>query len=186
MNLPGPPDPEIAGMTLAHHLTRFLAQPGRADDFELRELDGLHAVVAIRAQRDDGKVDWYSTVHDATYYDIWPTRVFFGREVEQEWVPATFGDVEYPLIAGSPIPSGAVPGTAPIQFALHHAYPYPDGHAGHLVCCSASLDYYVSDHSPSEAQRWRQGVHTISALLTRIHTVLQAPTYKGPSGVVDS
>lgn len=182
MNAVAPIDPNIAGATLQLHLDKFLRQHGRSRDFQLIELDGVTAVVAIKAVRGDGKVDWFTTLHNGSWYDALPTQVSFVEREAESWEPAALGSPGYPLIAGSPTPAGTVSGTAPLfQFALHPDYQYPDGSQRQLVCFSHSYDYYISNHTPTERQRWTQGIHTISATLTRLHEVLQAPHYQGPS-----
>lgn len=72
------------------------------------------------------------------------------------------------------------------SFGLHHDYRYPDGSTRELVCFSHALDYYISGHNPTDAERWKQGTHTVSATLTRIADVLKAPNYQGPSGDLDT
>ena len=182
MSVVTPVDPDIAAATLHLHLKRFLRQLGRSNNFRLVELDRVTAVVAIRAARANGTVEWFQTLHNGSWYDLLPTQVSFVKRQDKSWVPATFGSRDYPLIAGSPTPTGSVSGTAPpFQFALHPDYQYPDGSKRQLVCFSHSYDYYISNHEPTEHQRWIQGTHTISATLTRLHEVLQPPHYQGPS-----
>lgn len=122
--------------------------------------------------RTDGKQDPYVVDLDFETYDVEPPRVRFV-------LPEPYG--------GRPSPSShwwpRFEGAAPLEFALHHDYPYGGG-ALHdqLVCFSHSRDYYRSGHNPTEAQRWQQGRHTVAATVTRLHQLLTSPYYQGPSG----
>ena len=97
MSVVTPIDPDIAAATLQLHLDQFLRQPGRSDKFRLLELDRVTAVIAIRAVRANGTVDWFQTLHNGSWYDVLPTQVTFVRRQDESWVPAAFGS---PTAAG--------------------------------------------------------------------------------------
>jgi hypothetical protein len=129
-------------------------------------------------------MDPYFVRLDARWYDQYPPKIAF-VELTRDWPDARDGSRHYPAIAGSPTSDGrSYPGQAAVQFALHDSYSYGDGDRRQLVCFSHSFDYYISGHGPTDEQRWQQGVHTLSATLTRLHAVLQAPSYLGPSHAV--
>ena len=179
---PEPSDPEIAATTFAKHLERFFADPRRqVDGWGRIQLTPLTAIIAIPGATAD-RVDPYFVRMDGRWYDRYPPKVAFVEPVGG-WPEAQFGSPHYPAIAGSPIPGGGYPGQTTIQFALHPQYGFEDGQR-QLLCFSHSFDYYISGHQPTDQQRWVQGTHTLSATLTRIRTVLSAPSYLGPSSAV--
>jgi len=51
-----------------------------------------------------------------------------------------------------------------------------------LVCFTLGAEYYMTDHSPKETERWQQGRHTVAGTLFRLAEVLSPPYYKFPSG----
>jgi hypothetical protein len=171
-DLPSKIDPEIAAETLALHLAAFFerGRPNREAGWERIAVDALHTVVRIPAVRADGRVDSYLVLVGGEYYDMWPPQVAFVEPVEGEYREAVQGSPWWPVQNNAP----------GFQFGLHEKYRYPDGTERQLICFSHSLDYYLSNHSPTEDQRWRQGRHTVSATLSRIRDVLTAPNYKGP------
>lgn len=181
MGLPVASDPEIAAATFSDHLSAFFADTRRATGGWGRiDVEPLTSVVVIPATRADGTVDSYFLNLDATWYDQWPARVTFVEPLTG-WPAAKPGSAHYPMIVGSPLPDRALPGQPTISFALHPSYAMTYGEQRQLACFSHSFDYYFSGHTPTEEQRWRQGTHTICATLSRLHVVLQAPNYVGPS-----
>lgn len=182
MTTPAPADPEVAAATFAAHLDRFFrCGRGATAGWERIDLDALIAVIRLPAVRGDGTRDHYFVRLGAEYYDLWPPRVAFVHLVRQEegtelWVDASPGSRWWPNQQNSP----------GFSFRLHEAYQYGDGHVGQLLCFSHTLEYYLSGHNPSDTERWRQGVHTVSATLTRLADVLTAPNYVGPSGDPDT
>lgn len=181
MTVPAPVDPEIAAATFARDLGAFFDdERHRRDGWGLIAVDALTAVAVIPATRQSGAVDPFFVRMEAHWYDLYPPRLTFVEPV-QGYPPAEPGSARYPVIVGSPLPHGAHPGAPAIQFALHPTYQLTTGETRQLLCFSHSFDYYVSGHGPSEAQRWTQGTHTLSASLSRLHIVLQAPSYVGPS-----
>lgn len=172
-------------MTFALHLDGFFSSPRRREGgWGVIRIDALVAVAVIPACTASGDVHPYFVRLDARWYDRYPPQVAF-VEPTASWPNASFGTPYYPAIAGSPTPEGrAYPGQPPVQFALHPAYAYPTGEQRQLACFSHSFDYYISGHNPTEDQRWEQGTHTVSATLTRLHAVLRAPSYLGPTSAV--
>lgn len=122
--------------------------------------------------RADGQTDPYVVDLEFSTYDVEPPRVLFVLPDPYGQRP-TSSSIWWPGFEGAP----------PLDFALHHAYPYAEGtRPGQLVCFSYSRDYYYTGHSPQPGQRWQQGKHTVVATLTRLRHVLTAPYYQGPSG----
>lgn len=181
---PYPVDPEIAAALLAEHLQDFFTHSPHVAEcpqaWSRHGTDDPHkVVVGIPARSLDGVTrPRHHVLVDATCYDSWPPRVTFVEEVaEGVWRRARLGSSAYPLIAGSPgAPSGP---QAPLQFALHDTYGYPDGRQDQLVCFSYSLDYYLSGHAPTDEQRWRPGRDRVDAALNRLYRVLNSASYLG-------
>jgi len=175
---PSKADPEIAARTFDLHLTQFFAQgrPTREEGWERITVDPLHGVISIPAVRADGTRDSYLILAGADYYDLWPPSVAFVEPVEKTYREAVDGTRWWPKQSN----------TAGFEFGLHATYSYPTGETRQLLCFSHSLDYYFSNHTPQESQRWVQGHHTVGATLARIGDVLRAPNYQGPSGADDT
>lgn len=181
MTLPAPVDPEIAAATFARDLQVFFDDDRRrVDGWGLVTVAPLTAVAVLPGIRPDATVDPFFVRLDAHWYDVHPPRLTFVEPV-RGFPAAQPGSAHYPVIKGSPLPHGAVSGSPTIQFALHPSYALTTGETRQLVCFSHSFDYYLSHHTPTDAQRWQQGTHTLSASLTRLQIVLQAPNYVGPS-----
>jgi hypothetical protein len=180
--VPEPSDPEVAAATFAEHLDRFFAdRRHQVDGWGLIRVSPRVAVAVVPAQALAGGVDPYFVRMDADWYDRYPPKVAFAEPVVG-WPDAPYGSQHYPAIAGSPTPEGpGYAGQAIVQFALHANYSFEGGEQRQLVCFSHSFDYYTSGHNPTDEQRWVQGTHTVSATLSRLHSVLQAPSYLGPS-----
>ncbi len=178
MTEPQPVDPEVAAVTFAAHLDDFFKHGrGRGKGWERIDLDPLHIVVRVPAVRADGTRDHYFILLGAEYYDVWPPTVAFVQPVtDGGWEPAADGTRWWPRQNNSP----------GFAFGLHPAYTYPGGRVGQLLCFSHTLEYYLSNHTPGDAERWRQGTHRVSATLSRIAQVLHGPNYVEPSGDPDS
>lgn len=177
MSAPAKVDPEVAAATFAAHLDEFFARGrGRMPGWDRIAVDDLHEVIRIPATRADGTGDQYFVLLGAAYYPVWPPLVTFVRPAGEGWAEAAPGSRFWPNQNNSP----------GFSFGLHAAYQYPDGTTRPLLCFSHSFDYYVSSHTPDEEERWRNGVHTLTATLTRLAEVLRTPNYQGPSGAGDS
>ena len=174
-------DPEVAAETFAVHLENALASaPALASGWTATVVSPLEAVVHLIAERTDGTTDAYHLKLDARWYDQFPPQAAFVKppnETETDWSEARPGSRWMPNINNGVWPDG--------RFAFHPAYAF-GAVQRQLICCSMSFDYYISGHTPNEAQRWRQGRHTLVALLNRVQEALRPPAYEGPSGDHDS
>ncbi|WP_306191413.1 hypothetical protein [Streptomyces sp. MK5] len=179
MSSPSPADPQIAAAVFADHVERARAgELARQHGWAFTRLGPLHVVVEVTPGRAAaGERFWVKL--GAEYYDLYPpTTVFVSPpnpaqdiSAPQAWSPAAPGSRWLPAV--DPLP----------WFAIHGAYGFPDG-PGQLVCCSMTFGYYVTGHSPTAGQRWRQGHHTLVATLSRIQDALDGPNYRGPSDAV--
>lgn len=178
MSTPELPDAEVAAATFDLDLRAFFSTGrGQASAWERFNRDELHAVIRIPALRTDGTVDHYFLLLGAEYYDVWPVSVAFVRPSETgDWPEANEGTRWWPSQRNAP----------GFPFQLHASYQYPDGSRRQLLCFSHSFDYYLTNHTPTERERWTQGIHTVSATLSRVAQVLQPPNYVGPAGDSDS
>src|SRR5207248_8106281 len=122
------------------------------------DVDPLHTVVTLPATRPSGERDLYHFRLGADYYDAAPPTVSL---VEPD-------GVTHPPKGSRWFPVLQPPG----WFGLHADYPWPDGGKRQLVCFTLSAQYYMTDHSPTESQEWRQGRHTVAATLFRLAEVL--------------
>lgn len=168
-------DTEIAADLLREHLDVLWAS-GRFRQIQSGcfYLDPLHVIVPMIA-KNDSKHDHYFLKLGAEYYDIGPPLIEFVEP--SSWTTARQGTRWYPTLRELP------------NFKLHDQYDYPDGERlfgypggkHQLVCFSLSAGYYLTNHSPTEGQRWRKGVHTLAGTVNRVASVLRTQ-YEGPSG----
>jgi hypothetical protein len=174
MTEPSPTDPEIAAATFATHLDDFFVHGrGRSAGWDRIRVDDLHVVVQIPGMRADGTVDPYFVMLGAEYYPVWPVSAAFVRRLDDgAWEKVTEGSGWWPRQQNQP----------GFSFGLHAAYTYRDGAIGPLICFSFTLEYYLTDHSPTEDERWDQRRHTVTATLSRLGDILRAPNYQEPSG----
>ncbi|MEV7152736.1 hypothetical protein AB0O05_40280 [Streptomyces sp. NPDC093084] len=179
MSSPSPADPQIAAAVFADHVERAKAcELARRHGWVFTWLGPLHVVVEVRPGRAaDGECFWVKL--GAEFYDLHPPTTVFVCP------PGPAHDASAPA-AWSAAPPGSrwLPALDPLPwFAIHGAYPFPDG-PGQLVCCSMTFGYYVTGHSPTAGQQWRQGHHTLVATLSRIQEALDSPNYRGCSDAV--
>lgn len=188
--MPEPADEEVAAAVFASHVARVSASTqARARGWRFTWLDPLHVVVSVHATRATGEQDIYYVKLGAEFYDLYPPTTSFvcpppqraATAVDQhQWPAARQGSRWFPLVDSLP------------WFAIHDAYPFQvpsnsdNASTRQLVCCSMTLEYYLSNHQPTPGQRWQQGRHTLGATLNRIHDALNTVNYKGPSGADDS
>ena len=166
-------DPEVAAATFADHLQKFFASGrGAGPGWGRKDLDELTTVVRIPARRPDGTEDFYFVELRADYYPTWPPMTSFVTPTEEGWELARDGSRWWPLQSNSP----------GFPFGLHATYGFSDGRQAPLICFSHTFEFYVSDHNPTDDERWDPTRHTLSATLNRIAKVLQAPNYLEPSG----
>jgi hypothetical protein len=174
VTLPAPVDPEVAAVTLKKHLDGFFAR-GRGsweNGWRRHPVDALHEVIEIPGVRSDGTVDPYFVLLGAAYYPVWPVSAAFVCKAEAGgWEPVD-GGPWWPR-------QNNQPGFA---FGLHKTYTYLDQTVRPLICCSFTLEYYLTDHSPSEDERWDPSHHTLTATLSRLGDILRAPNYQEPDG----
>ncbi|MDQ6797220.1 MAG: hypothetical protein M3011_04190 [Actinomycetota bacterium] len=167
-----PADPGIAAVTFDSHLETYWTNSGRdAKGWSRTQIDALHTVVTIPAPRPDGGVDPYYVRLGADYYDAYPPTVLIVAP-EEGWPRARAGTPWWPVV------------TPPNWCALHDTYPYSDAQGrplfeGQLVCFSMTAEYYMSNHGPTEAQRWTPGRHTVAATLSRLGEILSPLHYGG-------
>lgn len=62
---------------------------------------------------------------------------------------------------------------------LKYDYDPPYKYGPQLVCCSMTLGYYISKHSPTSDQIWTAGRHDLGSTVAAIHRALQSSHYKG-------
>jgi hypothetical protein len=163
-------DPEIAAARFAADLATLWAT-GRPErlGWSRRQLDGLHAVVAIPAKRQDGTIDVYHIKLGAEYYDAFPPTAAF--IVPESLALATANSRWLPSLA------------APPWFGLHPSYTFPgELQPRQLLCFTFTAEYYMIEHNPPESTIWQQGRHTVAATTSRLAELLQPPLYLGPSG----
>lgn len=167
--LPALADPQIAVATFASHLDSLWAtgHPAQAG-WERTVLTPMCTIVSLPGVRPDGARDSYFIKLGAEYYDAAPPTATFVDPAS--WSDATEPSRWYPLIENKPG-----------WFGLHNAYKFLDGTTRQLICCSIVAQYYMTDHSPTETQRWRQGQHTVAATLYRLAEVLGPRYYRKPT-----
>jgi hypothetical protein len=163
-----PVDPLIAGSTLRQHLDTLWAtgRPTRLG-WELMELGPLHVAVKVPASRPTGETDHYYFRLGAEYYDVAPPTVSLVQPDCQTHASAQ--SRWFPVLEAQPS-----------WFGLHSAYPWPTG-PRQLVCFSFAAEYYMTDHSPKDSERWQQGRHTVAATLFRLAEILSPRYYRRPS-----
>lgn len=161
-------DPEIAAALLRDHLSTAIEGATKANrEWEVVEwVDDLHVVIQMWGVRDGARHPYFVLL-GGEHYDLYPPRVQF-VDPRSGWAEAAPGSRYFPKIDACP------------WFRLHPAYKFSDG-ARQLVCFSYSADYYISSHSPTAEQQWRQGQHTVSATLSRLHRAL-TEFYGGQGG----
>lgn len=170
VNHPALADAEIATATFSEHLAKYWAGGRPAQlGWERIDLLPLHTVIRMPARRTSAPttVDHYYIKLGAEYYDAAPPTV--GFVVPELWTPAPSSSRWFPKIQTPP------------WFGLHDKYPYPDGQQRQLVCFTFSAEYYMTEHSPKETERWTQGRHTVAATLNRLAEILSPPYYQEPS-----
>lgn len=166
-------DPEIAALAFHRDIDAALAsQRGQRAGWAAEWVDDLTVIVHFTAVREHGAADRYAVRLRGHWYDSYPPQVTFVVRSGDAWVEATPGSPGIPNTEGQG------------DFALHPVYAYPDQSQRQLVCCSMSFDYYISNHTPTPTQQWRQGRHKAMATITRIQDALTTPRYKGPANVV--
>lgn len=167
-------DPEVAALTFRRDLDRFW-EGGRPDElaWKRRELDALTELIDVVGVTPDGSSHPLLVKLSANYYPVHPPQVLF--VVPDDLSEAGEGSLWFPTAAPDGDPS------RPGWFGIHHTYEYPGGIHRQLICYSHNLDYYLSNHSPTESEVWRQGTHTVAATLNRLAEILSPTYYRGPA-----
>lgn len=166
-------DPEIAALAFHRDIGAALAsQRGQRAGWIGEWIDNLTVILHFNAIREDGTVDRFAVRLRGHWYDSYPPQVTFVVTSGEAWVEATPDSSGIPNTEHQP------------DFAFHPAYTYPDQSRRQLFCCSMSFDYYISNHTPTPTQQWRQGRHKAMATIARIQDALTAPRYKGSANAV--
>lgn len=164
-------DPEVAAVEFRRDLDAFWkARRPETWGWTRHPVDDLVEVIEAEAERANGGVDVHYVRLEGHYYSTHPPRVLF---VEPEsWEELAVDSWRHPQFQNPPF-----------EFGYHAAYTYPDEQTTRqLVCFSQSLDYYLSNHGPTDGQRWTSGRHTLSATLSRLRELLSPPVYLGTVG----
>jgi hypothetical protein len=160
---------EIAAATFKDHLDRLWStgRPTRLG-WVRNDVDAIHTVVILPAKRPSGEVDSYHFRLGAEYYDA---------------APPTVALVEPDGVTHPPDKSRWFPviESKPDWFGLHAQYSWPDGQKRQLVCFTLSAEFYMTNHSPTESQEWKQGQHTVAATLYRLAEILSPKYYRRPA-----
>ena len=166
-------NPEIARRQFEEDIELVLKHP-YAEYFDWKieyNVEELHANVGLWAfDESHNKLDDFHIVMNFEYYRTNPPGVMFvnpetrkfDKSVDLRWLPA---------LASHP------PG---LNIAFHPSYDgYPDGISRQLVCNSTVLEYYISNHSPTEDERWDPTRHNLFATLSTLQMTLKKPYYGG-------
>ena len=142
VNHPSLADAEIASATFRLHLDQLWAagRPSRLGWGRI-DLDPLHTIVALPAERSDGQRDWYFLRLGAEYYDAAPPTAAFVDP--SDWTEVGDGNRWFPVLEN-----------LPPWIGLHGAYGYPSGGSRQLICCSVVAQFYMTDHSPKATEIW--------------------------------
>lgn len=176
MSTPVKSDPEVAAASLRRDLGVLWdnGRPGKLG-WSRRRVHDLTWILTMPGVRADGQVDPYCVRMRADWYPTWPPQVSF---VEPDGVTEPGPESPWlPVFSGAP----------PFQFGFHPTFAYMNPLDGtlvenrQLVCFSHNFDYYISGHNAQPSELWQPGTHNVSATLTRLHHLLQAPHYVGPA-----
>lgn len=161
-------DSEIAAVTLRQHVDELWATGRPAQKgWEHSWIDALHLIVRMPAHRKDGIIDHFHILLGGEYYDAGPPTVSF---VDPETKERTNKSSKwFPKI-----------NPTPPWFGLHDAYTFPGQGQRQLVCFTGTAEFYLTDHSPQETEKWKQGRHTVAMTLNRLQEVLSQPYYVSP------
>lgn len=187
MSIPARMDPEVAARVFSHDLGRTLASDqARREGWTETRLGPLHTIIHMDGVWQDGTRDAYHLLLIGDWYDEYPPQ---GRFVVPPSADVDFMDVSnWPEAPpGSPWLPKIDNATLDNKFAFHPIVTYAEeGIQRQLICTSMSFDYYITGHAPTDEQRWKQGRHTVSALLTRVQIALKHPSYLGRTSALDT
>jgi hypothetical protein len=101
-----------------------------------------------------------------SHYPDWPPSARFVNPDTKQFEP---GDARWlPMISGTN------------ELQVHASYGGPGG--GQLICCSATLEFYLVNHSVEDRHRWRPGSNFASTLNV-LSQYMRPPTYTGRQGL---
>jgi hypothetical protein len=117
------------------------------------------------------RLEDYHLKLDMSYYKSWPPSVMFVN-------PGTMNFDKAKDMKWFPKLAAAAPGTG---MGLHAEHGLQDGTKRQLICNSMVLEYYLSNHNPSDQERWDSNRHNFGTTLNTIQLILRKPYYGGPS-----
>lgn len=185
--VPALADPEIAAAVFEAHLTAGMrGSLASRYGWSATRLSALSAVVTLTAVTTTGERHPYYVLLGADCYDLYPPQAAFvippgdaANASKPAWTPAREQSRWLPTVDPAKLNS---------ELQIHASYTYEvEGNLQRqLICSSMSFDYYITNHTPTDTQRWRQGRHTLVALLSRLSDALTGDSYLGPAGDLDT
>jgi hypothetical protein len=188
--VPALADPEIAATVFEAHLTAGMnGSLASRYGWSATQLSPLSAVVNLTAVTITGERHPYYIVLGADYYDLYPPQAAFvipplepadaAEAGNFAWTPAREQSRWLPTVDPAKLNN---------ELQIHASYPYETegNQQRQLICSSMNFDYYITNHVPTETQKWRQGRHTLVALLSRLSDALTGDAYLGPAGALDT
>ena len=174
-----PTDPVLARTEVRAKLSRLLEDgipDNRCWKLEYSDLQGRPVLyVYIPSRRADGTPHSSGEfLHKLTFeaYPAFPPRIEFVNPDTKAY--DTSGAPQSPKDAPCVPKLASRPPNTDVGF--HIFYPQL---GRQLVCHSLSLDYYLTNHSPTEGQRWTPGQHTFVSSLMLHDMLLQEPYFGG-------
>lgn len=130
-------------------------------------LEPLVVIVTLSSAQLDGKRETFTLRLSCEYYPTHPPDGIFVNPSTLEYEYGKDNQHVPKLVAG--------------YCQTHLKYPYdpPYKHGPQLVCCSMTLGYYISNHSPTPDQIWVPGRHDLGSTVAAIHRALRSEFYKG-------
>lgn len=162
---PVPATPSIAIEAFERDLDRVL-RGKTLEEMGWERPDRLTLLIPLLGARDGGQTDPYLLRLHFGYYPEWPPSAqFVNPETGTYLYP---GDVEH-------LPRIEETG----EIRVHPAYKFND-RLLQLICCSATLEFYLVRHGGEAHHVWQHPRQNFSATLKAIERGLGAPWYKGP------
>ena len=171
MSVPAKVNPELAKANFRHDYDMIMVN-NLADNYQWMLLPYFDKLILYAdlwsTDEQSSRLDDYHLKLDLSYYRSWPPSVTFinpnsrsfDLRTDQKW---------FPKLASAP------PGT---EAQFHVSYNFGDG-PRQLVCNSMALEYYQSNHSPNQDQRWNPERHNFGTTLSTIQLLLRKPYYGG-------
>lgn len=173
MSTPSKNNPELARALFKHDLKRIPPNYVERYGWNLTpDFDSLRLCVDMWSVDDQYvQLDDFHIVMDLSYYRNWPPGVTFVNpetstfesNSDAKWLPQiksrpTGTDIDY-----------------------HQSYKLNSGETKQMVCNSMCLEYYQSNHNPTQEEKWDPDRHTLFATLHLLQTMLTRPYYGGRS-----